>query len=203
MVETRCTIWGVSVDSARNKSYKPIFRLQWNVLADGLAQHGEFVSCAKEHLAWPYRFALMLDEIEQASPDIITLQECNHFRDTWMPAMEARGFQGIHVAKPSSPATFFGAPSDGLAVFWKKSHLEITQDFNFQYSKYLEVPSNQMAVLMHFNLIGPLAGPHDDPGLIVATTHLKSKETEVRPDEHAAPLQSSLHAPAISTRPSP
>ena len=210
--------------------------LQWNILADGLAQSGDFKYAAKEHLEWKHRFALMLAEIEEGQPDIITLQvrmllsrglgapgpvfralarepncrapppqECNHFKDSWEPKLGAMGYKGLHVAKHSSPATVYGAPSDGLAVFWRDARLECRDHFNFQYrrgrgpqprgavsarllsppgdspvprSKYLDVPSNQSALLAHFTFRLPKEAMNGaSSGVLLATTHLKAKVT--------------------------
>jgi len=81
--------------------------------------------------------------------------------------------------KPSSPATFFGAPSDGLALFWRDSRLECRDYVDFQYSKYLEAPSNQSALIAQlFFRQQEEAVNGASCGLVVATTHLKAKDTE-------------------------
>lgn len=53
--------------------------LQWNVLADGLAQFGEFTRADAQHLQWEQRAPLILQELSLADADIICLQEVNHF----------------------------------------------------------------------------------------------------------------------------
>jgi len=162
----------------RDAHGQPLRVMQWNILADGLAQSGDFKYAAKEHLEWKHRFALMLAEIEEGQPDIITLQECNHFKDSWEPKLGAMGYKGLHVAKHSSPATVYGAPSDGLAVFWRDARLECRDHFNFQYSKYLDVPSNQSALLAHFTFRLPKEAMNGaSSGVLLATTHLKAKVT--------------------------
>jgi len=179
---------------------------QWNVLADGLAQSGGFCRASKKSLEWTPRFALMLREVDEAKPDILTLQECNHFTDGWLPALRARGYDGLHVAKPASAAAAFGAPSDGLGLFWRTDRVRLASRHTFQYSKYLDSPSNQSALVAQLELLDvdgtggaersgavqPLSPGLFEQGLspgtldrsfgrgiplVLATTHLKAKES--------------------------
>ena len=62
--------------------------LSFNVLADGLAQTGNFTYPAPSVLTWKIRFPLLMTEIRQVSPDIICLAECNHYEDCWLSALE-------------------------------------------------------------------------------------------------------------------
>lgn len=57
----------------------PLRVLSWNILADGLAQHGDFVNAPPEVLAWEYRLPRIVREIAEARPDIVALQEANHY----------------------------------------------------------------------------------------------------------------------------
>lgn len=70
--------------------------MQFNILADGLAglrpDLGAF-SRAKHHfMAWSDRKGRLLQEIVQYNADIVTLQECDHFYDFFLPEMEKRGY---------------------------------------------------------------------------------------------------------------
>ena len=93
--------------------------LSWNVLADGLAQTDRWAHCPPAALEWPARRTRLLCEVDAARPDIVCLQECNHYTDFWAPEMAARGFDGAFWAKPGSPAARAGAPPDGCAVFFR------------------------------------------------------------------------------------
>ena len=48
--------------------------LQFNTLADGLAQHGDFLRCDARSLQWGARQPLLEAEIFRLKPDIIGLQ---------------------------------------------------------------------------------------------------------------------------------
>ncbi len=57
----------------------PFSVLQWNILADGLAQYGEFTKADEQELLWETRAPLILAELQQADADVICMQEVNHF----------------------------------------------------------------------------------------------------------------------------
>lgn len=116
--------------------------------------------------------------------------------------------------KQSSPATFYGAPSDGLAMFWRDDRLECKDSLTFHYryicflliarqvglnmfvsicdcfsvwrpsqcpdcSKYLDVPSNQSALIAHLVFRHQAEAVNGASlGILVATTHLKAKNSE-------------------------
>ncbi len=55
------------------------FRTQWNCLADGLAQAGDFVRAPPAVLSWEARAPLVLAELSEADADLLCLQEVNHY----------------------------------------------------------------------------------------------------------------------------
>jgi mRNA deadenylase 3'-5' endonuclease subunit Ccr4 len=61
--------------------------LSFNVLADGLAQSGNFSFAEAAWLSWEHRFPLLLSEIKGADADVVCLAEANHVEDSWQPAM--------------------------------------------------------------------------------------------------------------------
>lgn len=77
----------------------PFLIMQWNYLADGLAQDGKFDDVDFTHLTWEYRKSLIIHEIRGINPDIFCLQECNRidtlsveFQDyfmLWVPVSNA------------------------------------------------------------------------------------------------------------------
>ncbi|PNH12976.1 Glucose-repressible alcohol dehydrogenase transcriptional effector [Tetrabaena socialis] len=73
--------------------------LQWNVLADGLAQTGGFYRVPPKCLEWEYRKPRLLQEILEADADIICLQELNHFGEDRPSAAVHAGQLLRNVAK--------------------------------------------------------------------------------------------------------
>eukprot|EP00882_Tetradesmus_deserticola_P021706 GHRQ01023503.1.p1 GENE.GHRQ01023503.1~~GHRQ01023503.1.p1 ORF type:complete len:141 (+),score=23.17 GHRQ01023503.1:276-698(+) len=54
----------------------------FNILADGLAQSGDFFKVPISCLMWEHRLPLIMQEIRAANADIICLQELNHFGES-------------------------------------------------------------------------------------------------------------------------
>eukprot|EP00759_Apiculatamorpha_spiralis_P048384 PhF_6_TR43614/c0_g1_i1/m.67002 len=68
--------------------------LHWNMLADGLAQSGQFLNTPPENLTWENRRDAILNEIIQHDPDLVSLVECNHnhFHGVFWTEMRRRGY---------------------------------------------------------------------------------------------------------------
>eukprot|EP00850_Spirogloea_muscicola_P024027 SM000426S15714 [mRNA] locus=s426:29865:33512:+ [translate_table: standard] len=78
--------------------------VQWNVLADGLAQDGDFVRAPPAALAWSHRAPRLLALLLHAAPDLACLQELNHFDDYFSPELARHGYAGLFLPKAPSPA---------------------------------------------------------------------------------------------------
>lgn len=101
----------------------PFRVMTFNTLADGLAQHGDFIHCPRTILDWEHRLPLLIQEILESQADIICLQEVNHF-DQIYTALQPLGYAGGAFLKNPSPATRYGYPPDGLALFYKSSRFQ-------------------------------------------------------------------------------
>ena len=61
---------------------KGIVVMQFNVLADGMGED-QFKHLLAAEFVHPHRFELALLEVDRVEPDVICLQEVNHFHDFW------------------------------------------------------------------------------------------------------------------------
>jgi len=166
-------------------SYQPlpgIKVLQWNVLADGLAQNGDFVNVPSSVLEWERRWPLILTEIQEADADLICLQEVNKYEDFFLPAMKEAGYGSFYLPKQNSPALKYGAPSDGCAIFYRASKFELRNEpIGKSYVSKDGIIMNQGFIILS------LIDKSENRDFILATTHLKAKnETE---SEEARNLQ--------------
>ena len=104
--------------------------LQFNMLADGLSglrqDLGAFSRVTAEDMNWEKRGKLLLHEILQYDPDIITLQECDHYYDCFLPELDARGYDGMFAPKPASACLEVSDNSDGCAIFVRRSKIYVT-----------------------------------------------------------------------------
>lgn len=103
--------------------------LQFNVLADGLSglrpDLGAFSRVQKEFMLWEMRRDRLLEEILQYDPDVVTLQECDHYHDFFLPELLMRGYSGYFAPKPASACLEVADRSDGCAIFYKRDVLRV------------------------------------------------------------------------------
>ncbi|KAG6542437.1 hypothetical protein Mapa_016127 [Marchantia paleacea] len=151
----------------------PLRVMQWNVLADGLAQFGDFYSGTErvqaDVLDWGARGPKLVDAILGASADVVCMQEVNHFEDFFLPHLRDHGYDGTFVAKKFSPALKYGCLPDGCAIFFRTSRLQLVQKDVVLYPVPFMAVQNQGAIACRFKDL------RADREFLVATTHLKSK----------------------------
>jgi Endonuclease/Exonuclease/phosphatase family len=103
--------------------------LQFNALADGLSglrpDLGHFNRASKDFLVWEHRKSRILHEITQYEPDIITMQEVDHYYDFFLPELSVRGYTGFFAPKPTSACLEVSENEDGCAMFVKRSKLRV------------------------------------------------------------------------------
>ncbi|OQR80520.1 hypothetical protein THRCLA_12005 [Thraustotheca clavata] len=162
--------------------------LQFNVLADGLSglreDKGGFILAPGSSLSWSFRSLLLLEEILRFSPDVVCLQEVDHFDDWFEPELRRHGFFGLFAPKPHSPCLFVNDKPDGCAVFFKESSF-----FMLSHSVLNYAQSNQVA------LIVDLQHKESDQYVRIACTHLKATKNasgEVLREEQAKILCASI-----------
>ncbi|GIL78062.1 hypothetical protein Vretimale_7471 [Volvox reticuliferus] len=146
--------------------------LQWNVLADGLAQNGDFCRAPPLCLEWEYRRPLLLQEILEANADIICLQELNHF-DELSQVLSSLGYDGAFREKHASPALKYEFPPDGMAVFFRRNRFRCCangvegRSFHDDWTGR-EQSQGYLQILLYDMMVGR--------ELLIVTTHLKAKD---------------------------
>lgn len=140
----------------------------WLVSALG-TKNDNFIKCPKSALDWNIRRFRMLEEMIQHKPDIICLQEIDHF-GFFERALGCLGYKGMFFPKPDSPCIYLPENSgpDGCAIFFKEGKFDLKKTE----SKVIEVwrvQSNQ--VVLSATLRSKLTGEE----ILVATTHLKAR----------------------------
>jgi len=144
--------------------------LQWNQLSQTIGtKNDKFVRCNPEALNWTTRRWRILEEIIRYDPDVVCLQEVDHFKILEM-ALGSIGYHGRFAPKPDSPCIYLESNNgpDGCAIFFRDSKFDLLSEG----SKVLEVwkvQSNQ--VLLSLNLREKNSGKE----MCIATTHLKAR----------------------------
>ncbi|XP_055014943.1 nocturnin-like [Boleophthalmus pectinirostris] len=149
----------------------PIRIMQWNILAQALGEGKDgFIRCPLEALKWQERKYLILEEILTYSPDIVCLQEVDHYYDTLGPIMSGLGYQGSFLPKPWSPCLDVERNNgpDGCALFFRSSRFSLRSTAHLRLSAMM-LPTNQVAIVQSLQCRAT------GRGLCVAVTHLKAR----------------------------
>ena len=139
--------------------------MQFNCLADGLAQTGDFKYRSLEQLEWISRWRLIKEEIRQVNPDVLCMQEMNHAEDL---AKFLPDHYMLFCPKLSSPAHKCGSSPDGCCILLRRSHYELI-DIQIMYYKLDDQGMNSGAIIV------AAKDKRNNQGIVFATTHLKAK----------------------------
>ncbi|XP_076878074.1 nocturnin isoform X2 [Brachyhypopomus gauderio] len=145
--------------------------MQWNILAQALGEGKDgFVCCPAEALNWSERKYLILEEILTYRPDILCLQEVDHYYDTFLPVLSSLGYQGSFCPKPCSPCLDVRDNNgpDGCALFFSRRRFQLLGVSHLRLSAVL-LKTNQVAV------VATLRCRATGRAFCVAVTHLKAR----------------------------
>jgi ubiquitin C len=170
---------------------------QFNILAEGLSSgpdaptpfspdrrsgFGGFTAVPRPDLCldFPKRKWLVVDELLADAADVITMQECDHWRDFFLPVMELFGYAGVFRAKSNSPCLQFGYFSDGCAILYKESvWTPVAEPLSANYTAADGSHEDQAY------LVQSLAHRPSGETVTVGTTHLKAKCTSANETRRA------------------
>ncbi|XP_067004646.1 nocturnin isoform X3 [Anabrus simplex] len=144
--------------------------LQWNVLSQALGQMNDnFVCCPDEALEWSKRRYQIVEEIVEYCPDVILLQEVDHF-SFLKKVLGSQGYSGMFFPKPDSPCLYIQGNNgpDGCAIFYRNSKFDLLK-LETRVLEVWRVQSNQVAVLAMLRV------RETGQEVCVATTHLKAR----------------------------
>jgi len=124
-------------------------------------------------LAWSHREPLLIQEIQRHDPDVICLEEVDCFSQL-LSQLDAVGFAGVWVPKPSSPCLKFkdNMGPDGNAVFFKRSRFELLKGYHRVLSADTEGRTPSSGTL----LVCQLEHRETKKRVTVCCTHLKAKK---------------------------
>lgn len=129
--------------------------LQFNTLADHLSDW--FPHTNPSYLKWEYRKERLIDIILENEPDIIGLEEVDHFQDWFEPKLIENGYQCYFYAKRES--------LDGMVIAFKESRFDI-----IEYKKEYYTLENSQGYIM-----ARLYDKLTMKILSIFVTHLKAK----------------------------
>ncbi|UYV72747.1 CCRN4L [Cordylochernes scorpioides] len=128
-----------------------------------------FIQCPKEALQWTVRRWRILEQIAAYCPDVVCLQEVDHF-DCLRQDLGSVGYTGVFYPKPDSPCYYVSGNNgpDGCAVFVRSQNFQVLRVT----SHVLQVSggeSNQVAIVATIRRLS------DSQEFCIVTTHLKAK----------------------------
>ncbi|CAH0545835.1 unnamed protein product [Brassicogethes aeneus] len=144
---------------------------QWNILSQALGQMNDhFEKCPDEALEWNHRKFYIIEEIVEYCPDVICLQEVDHFNFI-KNILKTQGYTGLFFPKPDSPCMYIHGNNgpDGCAIFYRTDKFELINSE----SRILEiwrVQSNQVALLVNLKI------KETGQEVCITTTHLKARK---------------------------
>jgi len=161
---------------------------------------GGFIAVPEQDIcfAWRYRSWRLIEEILRHGPDLVALEEVDHFHDFFLPAMKAAGFEGVWIPKTKSPCSRFGYTPDGTAVFWRSATFAPLTDSSVVMSSFKEedgTPSKQVYAMVD------LQHRASKETVRLVATHLKAKAGEK--NERLRHLHVGQLLEAIYTEPRP
>ena len=128
---------------SEHEAERSVVVMQWNVLSQALGTSLDNFVSASSSLDWESRRWRVVHEIIRHSPDIICLQEVDHFR-LLERVLASLGYLGRFVAKPDSPCLYVANNNgpDGCAIFYRADtfsceRVEVSEDI--QPGKQLEL----------------------------------------------------------------
>ncbi|XP_041699812.1 nocturnin isoform X1 [Coregonus clupeaformis] len=149
----------------------PIRVMTWNILAQALGEGKDvFVRCPQEALIWAERKYLILEQILTYRPDILCLQEVDHYYDTFQPILASLGYHSTFLSKPWSPCLDVASNNgpDGCALFYRRARFSLLSTSHLRLSAMM-LPTNQVAIVQ------TLRCQETGQRLCVAVTHLKAR----------------------------
>ncbi|XP_023685290.1 nocturnin-like isoform X1 [Paramormyrops kingsleyae] len=144
--------------------------MQWNILAQALGEGKDsFVRCPPDALIWAERKYLILEEILTYRPDIVCLQEVDHYFDTFQPVLGRLGYHCTFQPKPRSPCldVEHNNGPDGCSLFVRRDRFELAGSVGLQLAASA-LDTNQVAIMQ------TLRCRATGRRLCVAVTHLKA-----------------------------
>lgn len=129
-----------------------------------------FVLCPMDALNWAERKYLILQEILSYRPDIICLQEVDHYFDMFQPVLASLGYQSSFCPKPWSPCLDVENNNgpDGCALFFNHKRFQSLNTTHLRLSAMM-LKTNQVAI------IAALRCRATERAFCVAVTHLKAR----------------------------
>lgn len=153
----------------------PFTVASWNVLADDHTYPHYYPQLTKQTMGWAHRHPLLLNRLRQLNPDIICLQEVDHWRD-WEEPLAGLGYENTYLARG-------GSKQDGCSISYKSDRFLLVDRFELRFDDLANFGlPDEHRIRKHCVALGLVLRPLDAPegtgermdpyNIFVVTTHL-------------------------------
>ena len=141
--------------------------LQFNTLADALSDSFPLVD--GNVLKWEHRRTLLVEQILKAAPDVVCMEEVDHFDDWFAPRLAVHGYTGVFF--PKAPGR------DGCAMFVKGDRVRFgsAQVQRVCLRDHIDIRAVPNADGRQGAIVAELELVASGRRVVVAVTHLKAK----------------------------
>ena len=160
-----------SATAALPSSTRPLRFASWNVLADSLLRQNSWLYQSCDPEALHDRLPRIFNGVERLEPDVLAMQEVEHFARDMEPRLSELGFSGVYKQRTGDDQT------DGVALVWRNERLAAEQIEYVEYASALtagvkDPRSLEMLKKHNVAIIALLRDLESGKLLVVATTHI-------------------------------
>eukprot|EP00326_Haptolina_ericina_P021493 CAMPEP_0181194598 /NCGR_PEP_ID=MMETSP1096-20121128/14427_1 /TAXON_ID=156174 ORGANISM="Chrysochromulina ericina, Strain CCMP281" /NCGR_SAMPLE_ID=MMETSP1096 /ASSEMBLY_ACC=CAM_ASM_000453 /LENGTH=557 /DNA_ID=CAMNT_0023284121 /DNA_START=29 /DNA_END=1701 /DNA_ORIENTATION=- len=154
--------------------------MQANLLADGLAQAQFERNVSAEAIRFEARASLALEEIRRVAPDVLCVQEMNHYEEFWHEHLSMLGYEGVFKPKfdksyppahQTVPIYYRGAPSDGVGMLCVATAAILCAVHTSRFADLTQGDKHATQVLIAAEVCDAASG---EPLMLASVSHLKA-----------------------------
>ena len=160
-----------SATAALPSSTRPLRFASWNVLADSLLRQNSWLYQSCDPEALHDRLPRIFNGVERLEPDVLAMQEVEHFARDMEPRLSELGFSGVYKQRTGDDQT------DGVALVWRNERLAAEQIEYVEYASALTAGVKDRTLLEMLNkhnvaIVALMRDVASGKLLVVATTHI-------------------------------
>lgn len=109
--------------------------ISYNILAELYATKQAYPYCDSWSLSWPFRRAMIQQELEETQGDIVCLQEvqADHYEQHLNPFMQTLGYDSMYKQKSRESMGGYGKV-DGCATFWRRTKFIMVENYAVEFN---------------------------------------------------------------------
>lgn len=121
--------------------------ISYNILAELYATKQMYPYSDSWSLSWPYRRAMIQQELDEAQGDVVCMQEvqADHYEQHLNPFMNVLGYDGVFKQKSRESMGQYGKV-DGCATFWKRNKFLMIENYGIEFNECARTQSKALGM---------------------------------------------------------